>query len=362
MKTTMGDVTRFYTTLVNWGGTHFVDEDYKIHYEETGKPVKIKVNKPVDIVVLHNAMKRGEHTFFNPLNEVEGHNAERRWFMTELNNTFGRVTKLFVLRIIQLTLAEEDDENEPCLEALSLAAPYVDTTNARMVKAISKIPERAFLRAVFNEKTDTIKLVSDIFKDKTMAKYNLPKKTLALLRDILRDTAGTDDISTTFSYSAKELNMPRIECAVNIMTMFSETFGEAIEKVLPLKFYAEELRHAIPRLTSLRKNCGWAVSDTIANDRELTNKPKAQAKVAPTGMATYTPGKQDPLAAIKAMGAAATSGPRITDSGPRVTQDPGMVGVPGSGMIHPQGGMTHHGQAMVQPGLSVGGLSHRPRR
>lgn len=272
----MDTVTNFLKLLVKWGGVFDVMDDNTIVYSGDAEPVTVMIAKDQKkIMVLHENMPAGKHTFFNPLVETMGHSAERKWFNESRSSIIGCTLMGCIKRIIELALAEEDDAAPPTYNELELVEPYVKKVDVKMLKELDKLGVNKLLRLVYNKRSHTAQLHTELYKDDFLKSVPMRQKTIKFLRLVVGDLLATDNVHKDYKFKAKELGMPEIESVINIMSLYGNSIGSAAKTLLGLEFYEDELVGHLDMLTEYRKKCGWAIASTVQHDRTNTEVEKA---------------------------------------------------------------------------------------
>lgn len=331
----MTDVTEFYKLLVEWAGMFMVDDEYYICDVESESPVMLRIGKrSKPIMVLHEEMPSGDHTFFNPLVETIGHSVEKRWYVQSVNTTIQVVTHKLIRRIIELSTGEEELDYTPSYDELGIVKPYVDKVDEKMLKELDKLAPKHLLRLVYSPRKKIAQLQTELYDDAFLKKLKWRKKTINIIREIFADLLGTDNVHEEFKYNAKEANMSEIESIINIMTMYSGALSRHVEVLLKLPLFAEELGSQIKYLKEYRKKSSWAVVGSISNDKEQKKEEAAKRKSSSFGAVEVNNGFNPPSS---------------FSSGPAFLTGASYADVPSNSITQPQSTMFGH--------LNLGGVS-----
>lgn len=335
MKITMDHVTEFYKILVEWGSAFKVDDDYKILFASDDKPVTVESGGDTrDIMVLHGNMKRGNTTFFNPLVETMGHSAEKKWFMASRNDIIGYIVQGCLVKMIELSVAEPEGD-KPSYEALEIAQAHIGKADVKMLDELDKLPLKKLVRVMYSKARRTAQLQTDIFNDDYMASLKWRKKTIKMVRAMFSELLASETPHKDFKYVAKELNMPRIECIVNIMAMFGNAIGESAKVLLDVDLYPVELDAHVGNIKEYRTKCGWAVASSVMSDKkEHADKRSSKGTVTIGSRGNPLQGGVsasllgDPLRSTRSYGAAAVQEMNT----PQLVGQGGRYGAAGGGV------------------------------
>ncbi len=268
MNVTMNKVTDFYKTLVQWGGA-FKVEDKKILYVSDNEPLTVKVGDDTkEMMVLHEEMERGNYAYFNPLVETMGHTAEKKWFMTSRNHIIGFLIHGCIAKMIEIGMEGDEAADSPGYDALELSEAYIGKTDAKMLKELDHIPITKLIRLVYSRPKRTAQLQTNLFDDDYIESLKWRKKTIRIIRSMFSDIMSSDELHKDFKYRAKELNMPQIECVVNIMSKMSDVASEHAAALLGVNLFPTEMALHVPNIKEYRTKCSWAVASTVMKDKE----------------------------------------------------------------------------------------------
>lgn len=300
MSVKMKQVTAFLTLLVEWGGRHYVDDDFCIRRTSDDELVEVGVKDDTrPMWVPHEDMRQDptvKHALFMPLLEMVNESATRKWYFTERQKEVGAIIKACMVTLLKICSGSEDIPN-PSLDQMELAQVYnsrfgptgktrssaaglkkqVDDID-KAIAEVMAIPDMRLCRIIYNRRSKSAQIQTDIYDDEYLTdELGWRKKSLPIIRDMFADIMASENVQEEYVHKAVEMGMPEVECFLNCIRMYSKAVGDYASKLLDITLYPEELDLHMEHLSEYRKSCSHLVGIAVQaakEERDETNLPK----------------------------------------------------------------------------------------
>lgn len=277
MEINEASMNEFGKLLIEMGGLYEVREDSSI-YTKAGRPVQITIGKEKkDLFLFRDGMPNGDYIALNIFKDDLGVNRERQWFFETRNVILGTIMQELMKYVIKVAV-NKDDEN---IESYSIVNKISNlgkgkTPDEKMIGEITDINYLDILNIFYNKKQKTAQIQSNMLSNASYAEdHNIRDKTMTIIRILMKELTGTDDIEGSFVYTSKSLEVAELDAKLTVMISFIEAINSYSKDFLNIDLCPEQLKEHMKHLEGYTKIRSWFSSSVPVS------KEKAQLNDIP---------------------------------------------------------------------------------
>lgn len=262
MKTIDKDsLANFEKLLIEIGNVFQVQDDHTIKNLSTQQPVTVVDGKKTKIVAFFYEGMPGHEdlAILNPFKECIGINRAREWFYNSMNTLCALILKSLMKKMIQDAVEKKDDN----YSQFPLMSRIIDKVDATMMDELEKIRSIDLLTIFYNKKTKTAEAQCCVFNEdyiKEHSKYR--KKTWEVFQILISTFLGTDDISGTYTYTAKLLGIPETDAKLHVIIGLLSAMDPWSRDLCGIDLHREELEEHLDALEGYAQLYAW-VTQTV---------------------------------------------------------------------------------------------------
>ena len=267
-------VMDFIRMLINLGGIDFLKEPEMLILNKDGEPRCIDDGdkaKPIQIIV-PGMVKDDNYFLFNPLKAVEGNNPAYVWFYMSRGSNIAVITKMIMLKLIELAVAKETAD----YESLQLIADLSSVCDEQMLTELTKINASDILRIFWNKRLKTAEAQTLLFSDEIETQYKLRKKSWTTIRKIFKTIfdLGDDNTMSKFHYRAVILNIPEIDAKLHVISKLIKKL-ESWSQIIGVTFEADKFEEHLKNLETYARMYAWFTVRSVVGQNIISNQQKS---------------------------------------------------------------------------------------
>ena len=299
---TKDTLLQFEKLLIEIGGVFKVQDDYTILNIGTNQPVAVVDGKKSKIVAFfYEGMRSSDNlTILNPFKECVGINRAREWFYNSLSSLTSLMLKQLMEKMIRDAVEKKDDN----YSQFPLMSRIIDKADATMIDELDKVRTLDLLTVYYNKKNKSAEAQCAIQTEeyqKDHPKYR--KKTWEVFDILINTFLGTDDMTETYSYTAKILAAPETDAKLHVIVGVLKALDPWCRDLLGINLHGDELEEHLDALEGYVKLYAF-VTQTVAEPEKPTavapwnqNTPIAYNNPTTTLVPAASYGTPPPIAA-----------------------------------------------------------------
>ena len=260
---------QFEKLLIEIGDVFKVQDDYTILNVGTNQPVAVVDGKKSKIVAFfYEGMQTNDNlTILNPFKECVGINRAREWFYNSLSSLTSLMLKQLMAKMIKDAVEKKDDN----YTQFPLMSRIIDKADATMIDELDKVRTLDLLTVYYNKKNKTAEAQCAIQTEeyqKDHSKYR--KKTWEVFDILLTSFLGTDDMTETYSYTAKILAAPETDAKLHVIIGVLKALDPWCRDLLGINLHGDELEEHLDALEGYVKLYAF-VTQTVAEQEKASS-------------------------------------------------------------------------------------------
>lgn len=285
----MDHIFNFVKTLVELGGTHYVDGNNIILNSNDNTPIGVTVNiagKDVHrpIAVFQEGMSIGEYVPLNPFVELLGRHDENDWFLKLLQVLPGVIIYQTLFKMQEHATSDKDVG----FKASKNLSKFIGRIDARFAKELGKIRPLEICHIYYDRKTHIAQLQSDIcdaeFEKEIGSKVR--KSSINLIREIVKAMLKVEDCPEEIQHTATLIGCARFDAEAHVLIDVIDRIDEFVEPLLDISLHAEELKEHLTKLEAYQKAMAFLTSSAAPSATSTGAGPMTSAKKTTTSGGT----------------------------------------------------------------------------
>lgn len=257
-------LANFEKLLIETGEVYQVLEDHTIKNLGNDTLATVVDGKKTKVVAFfYEGMPANEEqAVLNPFKECVGINRAREWFYNTMNSLVALMLKTLMKKMIQDAIEKKDDN----YTQFPLMSRIIDKVDPTMVDELEKIRSIDLLQIYYNKKTKSAEAQTCVFNEEYIKEHpKYRKKTWEVFQVLVTTFLGTEEISETYTYTAKILAIPETDAKLHVIVGLLGALDPWCRDVLGVNLHKAELEEHLEALEGYAKLYAW-VTQTVDKD------------------------------------------------------------------------------------------------